>query len=744
MTLDRDSLLNNRYRIVEILGQGGMGSIYRAVDENLGVDVAVKENLFTTEEYARQFRREAVILANLRHPNLPRVTDHFVIEPQGQYLVMDYVEGEDLRERMEREGTFSDADAVILGAAVCDALSYLHSRQPQIVHRDIKPGNVKISPSGQIILVDFGLAKLIQGGEATTSGARAMTPGYSPPEQYGTARTDHRSDVYSLGATLYVALTAMLPEDALARAMGQSELTPIRKYNPKVSRRLAVVIERALELRPDDRYQSAEEFKQALLNTRVITGRKPATGPALTSPLAEGQGEAVGSKEVSAGMGVSEPVKRPSPSPAQISPFQLPASAPGARPGGRPAGRVRRKKRSGGCWIAGVLLFSLVIFSALGAYAYQPTILNQAADWIMPYLSSFGLPFRESSPTPSAAPPATIDTIPAPATITPAETSSSPSSSTLTALADILATERPTATRRPTQTPTPTATPIGGGSGQVAYASNLTGLPQIWLMKADGTAPAQISEMPEGACQPNWAPDGTRLAFISPCAFNQETYPGASIFIINVDGTGLVPLPTVPGGDFDPAWSPDGTHIAFTSLRDFNRAQIYVINLADNTVTSLSANKVRDSQPSWSPDGGQVVFVSTRRGPYQIWTMSSDGRDQTLFSRSGSLKDTHPVWSPDGQAILFTQSEVLGGIPRLVAVRVTEGNFLENRIVKDVIPMREASYSQDGAWIAYEGWPDGSNHDIFIMTSNGLGRQRLTDEAAFDFDPAWQPLPTQP
>ena len=86
MTLDRGSLLNNRYRIVEILGQGGMGSIYRAVDENLGVDVAVKENLFTTEDYARQFRREAVILANLRHPNLPRVTDHFVIEQQGQYL----------------------------------------------------------------------------------------------------------------------------------------------------------------------------------------------------------------------------------------------------------------------------------------------------------------------------------------------------------------------------------------------------------------------------------------------------------------------------------------------------------------------------------------------------------------------------------------------------------------------------------------------------------------------------------
>ncbi|MBE9475366.1 MAG: PD40 domain-containing protein, partial [Chloroflexi bacterium] len=110
-----------------------------------------------------------------------------------------------------------------------------------------------------------------------------------------------------------------------------------------------------------------------------------------------------------------------------------------------------------------------------------------------------------------------------------------------------------------------------------------------------------------------------------------------------------------------------------------------------------------------------------------------------LLSRSGSLKDTHPVWSPDGQVIMFTQTELLGGVPRLVAMRVEEGNLIENRVVREVIPMREASYSPDGAWIAFESWPEGSNHDIYIMTSNGLGRQRLTDEEGFEFDPAWRP-----
>ncbi len=274
MILERGALLNNRYRIVEILGQGGMGSVYKAVDENLGVEVAVKDNLFTTDEYARQFRREATILASLRHPNLPRVTDHFVIQGQGQYLVMDYIEGEDLRQRMDRVGLIPEDDAILMGAAICDALTYLDSLNPSIVHRDIKPGNVKITPQGQIFLVDFGLAKILYGSQATTTGARAMTPGYSPPEQYGTARTDNRSDIFSLGATLYAALTGVIPEDALSRAMGQGELTPIRKHNPKISKRLASAIEKSLEVMPDDRYQDAEAFKQTLLNARSNSRRR--------------------------------------------------------------------------------------------------------------------------------------------------------------------------------------------------------------------------------------------------------------------------------------------------------------------------------------------------------------------------------------------------------------------------------------------------------------------------------------
>jgi Tol biopolymer transport system component len=284
----------------------------------------------------------------------------------------------------------------------------------------------------------------------------------------------------------------------------------------------------------------------------------------------------------------------------------------------------------------------------------------------------------------------------------------------------------------------------------IAFASDLTGpgdddaLPQIYLISVDGTARQRVTEMEQGACQPAWSPDGKRLAFISPCASNQEIYDGSSIFIINIDGSGLTPIVITPEGDFDPAWSPDGTRIAFTSLRDSHRAQIYVINLEDNSVQSISNNLNWDVQPSWSPDGEKLAFGSNVNGN-MIWTMNVDGSgDPTLFSHSGDLKNSHPAWSPDGKYILFTQRRDLSSIPRMVTGQVRVGDHSESPITTTNMPRREGSFSPDSKWIAYEGWPEGDNHDIFIMTLNGLDPIRITNDAAYDFDAAWQPAPGTP
>jgi serine/threonine protein kinase len=263
MALQPGQVLNSRYRIVRLLGQGGFGAVYRAWDANLNKPCAVKENLDTSPEAQRQFAREATILANLSHPNLPRVTDHFTLPSQGQYLVMDFVEGEDLGSLLQRLGPVPLPQALVWVTQVADALVYLHSRQPPVVHRDIKPANIRITPEGQAMLVDFGLVKVYDPHLRTTMGARAVTPGYAPPEQYGHGATDARTDIYALGATLYHMLTGQEPLESVQRIAG-AQMRLAHQVNPNIPVSIGMLIDHSMQLEPAQRFQNAVEFRAAL------------------------------------------------------------------------------------------------------------------------------------------------------------------------------------------------------------------------------------------------------------------------------------------------------------------------------------------------------------------------------------------------------------------------------------------------------------------------------------------------
>ena len=266
MPITAGETLNNRYRIVKLLGEGGFGAVYRAWDLSLKHPCALKENLEVSPEAQRQFEREATVLAQLTHPNLPRVTDHFVIPGQGQYLVMDFIEGIDLATLVASQGAVTPHQAIHWISQIADALVYLHSQHSPVIHRDIKPANIRIKPDGTAVLVDFGLVKLYNPQQRTTMGARAVTPGYAPPEQYGQGATDPRTDMYALAATLYTLVTGSEPPESVQRMAG-TPLTPVTQMNSQVLPTTSRVIERAMALKPADRYPTVRDFKAALLAT---------------------------------------------------------------------------------------------------------------------------------------------------------------------------------------------------------------------------------------------------------------------------------------------------------------------------------------------------------------------------------------------------------------------------------------------------------------------------------------------
>jgi Tol biopolymer transport system component len=281
---------------------------------------------------------------------------------------------------------------------------------------------------------------------------------------------------------------------------------------------------------------------------------------------------------------------------------------------------------------------------------------------------------------------------------------------------------------------------MGGGSGQIAFASTKTGLPQIYLMDVTGSEPLQLTNMPEGACQPSWSPDGARLVFVSPCRGMEDIYFNSILYIINADGSGSTPIITVPGGDFEPDWSPDGTKIAFTSLRS-GKLEIYVYNLEDQSVTQLTNRSADEAsrQAAWSPDGTQIAFVVQRLGVRQIWLMSATGEDQRQIVRSGTrLTDYHPTWSVDGKMILFTQRRAdTPALPYLMSIdAVNPPDEQGNRVQLNVLPVENVEFSPDGFWLVYEG----DNRDIlYVMAAGGSNTVINTGKGAA-FDPTWRPV----
>lgn len=675
MPLEQGNLLNGRYRIIEVLGHGGMGSVYRAHDESLSVDVAVKENLFTTEDYARQFRLEAVILASLRHPNLPRVFDHFVLPNQGQYLVMDYIPGPDLRQILEKEGPITEEEAIRIGTAICDALTYLHTRKPAILHRDIKLGNIKLLPDGNISLVDFGLAKIIEGDQPTMTGARAMTPGYSPPEQYGSSRTDARSDIYSLGATLYAALTGFIPEDSLARALEGLPLTPIRKRNPKISARLAAVIEKAMDPVPAQRYQSAEEFKRALLGE--------------TEPESQPAGEK---------------------SASQPPPAVLPE---------KPTRPALLKPRN-------LLLLALMLLLTLLGLVYT----NPGGFVFAPATATFTATATQSAPLTTAVVTATVTSTTAP---TATQTPPVRPTATQTDLPQPSPTLQPLPTSLGGGGKIAFATTREGNLTQI-YLMSADGSGQERLfLAADGACQPRWS--PDGRKLAFITPcRGRQLEYPNATIqiYNLESNQ-IETTLPTMSGGDFDPAwsPDSNAIVF--------TSLRDKTSQSPGFSQIYKIDLNSQEVTRLTQTDVTQParQPAWSPDGKSILYSLQRFGLWQIWSMAVDGSNPTQVLRSGArLSDIQPAWAPDGLAFYFSQSS--GDSPTLL-MRFNLGETNALRVGRSIRAQDARVSPDGRWLVFEGTDGSNIDIYLLDLSNPESQPQRLTDHNGIDFDPDWQP-----
>jgi hypothetical protein len=376
--IEKGKILQQRYRINGQIGQGGMGAVYVATDERFSSTVAIKETLCMDDNYRKAIEREARLLNSLKHGALPRVSDHF-LEDNGQFLVMEYIPGDDLGHVLERDKVpFSVPDILNWADQLLEALDYLHGQQNPVIHRDIKPQNLKLTPKGRIILLDFGLAK----GNPTDAGhltaAKSIfgySRNYASLEQIQGTGTDPRSDIYSLAATLYHLATGVPPEDALTRAMsvlsGQPDpLLRADTIRPEIPAGVAAILQNALDLTAANRPATAVRMREMLRHHEEYEELVPAASSAVV-PAREA---AIFSQETHLMPGVTRPAGEAN---TDVKTRVGAASDPGATRVGvglisTPVSGKPRAMRTAAA-LAGLLLVGSV---GAGVYMVEPGLFN--------------------------------------------------------------------------------------------------------------------------------------------------------------------------------------------------------------------------------------------------------------------------------------------------------------------------------------------------------------------------------
>ncbi len=695
-SMEPGMLLKSRYKILEQLGKGGMGEVYLAIDETLDTKVAVKANHNLSTHTSAQFIREARLLASLKHPNLPRVIDYFT-ENDSQYLVMDFIPGDNLKEIVEKKKEFTQPMILKWATQLANALTYLHTQDPPIFHRDIKPANIKLMPSGEVVLVDFGIAKTGDASQETQTGAWAFSPGFAPPEQVSGMRTGPYSDQFSLAATLYYLLTGKPPADSARRMMGEEEYVPLIQIIPTLPPHFSAAIDKALSIKPEARFASVTDFSSALINP------VPLQDPTFSQQTVVATRGAI---------------------PPQYMPPTY-APTPDISPKSQKKGFPVLAVIIGLVVLAGVGVGGLFLLKSLGKIpTAQP-----------PIISTTEVP---------------VETV---ALIDPTEVTSAPEETAIK-------TTEPAPTPFLPPTPEAAAfTPLK--NGKVAFISDrqADGYQQVWLMEigkdTNGNLVAQnfkqLTFSPDNKSNPAWSPDGSKLLY---SGWSTETSVNGNAFANDIWMIDLANLEQPPvdlsrkaGDDLYAAWAPNGKHIAFTSYyREDKVPQLFIMKTDGSDQKLLTTLGFAELYSTWTPNGDWLLYsyvvgpldkiqfsVLQMRDQYSLFEKYKKFDNSSNEGRLGNVLE--PALSFDGSTIAYTHifmeerniySAVFADKGRTVSQLTGSNN--------DYAPC----WSPDGRFILFTSERDG-DPEVYIMDANGENELNLTLLPSTDKDPAWQP-----
>jgi serine/threonine protein kinase/WD40 repeat protein len=762
MTGEAPPEIISHYRLVELRGSGGMGSVYRAIDRRDDSTVAIKllhAHLETDETYRERFEREAHVAALLRSPYTVHLVD-YGFDKGRFFLVMQYVEGESVKEAL-RSGPLGLRRALRIGAQVARALEEAEARG--VIHRDIKPDNILLGPGDSAKVSDFGIARQVGSGTLTMPGAFLGTLAYAAPE-LALGKVDHRSDIYSLGATLYHMLTGLPPYrgDPLEVLRHHAETPLPLEPLAGVPQDVVDLIERCLEKDPAQRYQSASALAGALEHAArsvpvpeaeaatEVSDEASTEVKTPTAPELEAATEVLEEKEAVADTELGAPeVEAPTKVPEAAPPAKTELPATEVKP-------TKRRPRAGAPLVALELGPPKVrgLFGArLNSTSYELTLRNNGDEQVTLHLDAQDSEGRCACSLPYSV------------SVSPGEAA--------TVGLRVAPRQRRWRGERETVTFVVSASPGGGGppatvsgqfedvpygwlpyagggivlgallaiflpiliglaggegegglSGTIAFVSAREGNDEIYVMNADGSSVTRLTENPASDLDPAWSPDDSRIAFISDRDGDSE------IYTMNQDGSGVTKLTDDNHGYSGPSWSPDGQHLAFASDRDGD-LNIYVLDVDNLGVIRMTDDSGIDRHPQWSPDGLKIAFESDRDGDFNIYVMNADRSDLGRLTEDPT-DDTGLAWSPDGSRIAFSSNR--DGDSEIYTMNEDGSDItkLTDNNDADFSP----SWSPDGQYLTFVSDRDGNN-EVYVVEPDGSNPIRLTDDPGDDRGPSW-------